>query len=219
MNLPPDTNTDVYSDKSTIPLRDRRPTLSPTSLNPKVFRRSRWPLLLLFVTGIVVGMIAGPLLLFMFSPDHPVQKPTPVSSSSSITVGISRSYLNQVVTKRMNAAGLPGNVSNVQVMLAPNNLVTISGDDQVGVIGLGVTKHFTITLQLSIVSCQLHATVIHADLAGIPVTGFVARFENQINQQLQLQQSSLPKGFVYCVTGVQTQSNQVVVVVSATPNT
>ncbi len=75
----------------------------------------------------------------------------------------------------------------------------------------------TITLQLSSVACQPHVTVIHADLNGIPVTGFVALFESQLNQQLQPQQSGLPTGFIYCMTGVQTQTNEVVLVYSTTP--
>ena len=62
--------------------------------------------------------------------------------------------------------------------------MTITADDPFSVLGIGVTKHFQLVVQLFIASCTVHIHVIHADLSGIPVTGFVQVFESNINQQL-----------------------------------
>jgi len=219
MNLPPWTNTDSNEDKRTIPLREGVPTvpLNPHPSRVTTGRRTRWPLPFVFVAGIGAGIVLVLLLLLVISPDRSGAGSTQTPSTSSITVGISRNYLDIVITKQLRTAGLPGTVSNIQVTLAQNNLVTISGDDQIGVLGLGVTRHFTITLQLSSATCQLHVKVIHADMNGIPVTGFVSLFESRLNQKLQSQQNSLPTGFTYCMIGVQTQTNEIVLMYSAIP--
>lgn len=219
MNLPPWTNTDSNEDKRTIPLREGVPTvpLTPSPSDMKPGRRTIWPLPFVFVAGIGAGIVLVLLLLLVISPDRSGAGSTQTPSTSSITVGISRNYLDIVITKQLRTAGLPGTVSNIQVTLAQNNLVTISGDDQIGVLGLGVTRHFTITLQLSSAACQLHIKVIHADMNGISVTGFAALFENKLNQQIQSQQSDFPAGFTYCLSSVQTTTDNVLLIYSATP--
>ncbi len=112
---------------------------------------------------------------------------------------------------------MPGTVKNVQVQLAQNGQINVFGDDVLDVVGIPVTKHFKLTLQPYISSCQLKVHVIHADLSGIPVTGFVANFENQINQQLVVNLSKLPGGFTYCATSVHTAVQNLVVTYSAHP--
>lgn len=84
-------------------------------------------------------------------------------------------------------------------------------------LGLTITRQFTITLQPFIQNCKPRIRVLHADMQGIPITGFVASFEDQINQQLQFKTSDLPPGFVYCATSVQTTNNTLEVGFSATP--
>jgi hypothetical protein len=219
VNLPPWTNTHSNEDEHTLSLHKEVPTvpLKSNRSGANAGRHTRWSLSLVFIAGIVAGIVLVLLLLLVISPDRSGKGSTQTPSNGSIMVGISRNYLALVITKQLKASGLPGTVSNVQVALAQNNLVTVSGDDQIGVLGLSVTRHFTITLQLSSVDCQIHATVTHADLNGIPVTGFVSLFESQLNQKLQSQQSGLPTGFTYCMTGVQAQTNEIVLTYSATP--
>jgi hypothetical protein len=85
--------------------------------------------------------------------------------------------------------------------------------------GFMVTNHVTVQLQPVIRACQLQVSITHADLANIPVTSFVSSFEDRINQQLSnnSKSSSLPQGFVYCVTNVHTEPSGVFVTYSATP--
>jgi primosomal replication protein N len=176
--------------------------------------RSRW---FLFPLGIVVGMVLFLSLLLVLSSSRSSGNAVQMPKSGVITAQISRDYLTLVIAKQLQMSGLPGETSHVQVTLGHNNLVTVSGDDRLSVLGIPVTKHFTITIQLSVVACQLHARVLHASIAGIPVTGFVATFESKINQQLQGQASDLPGGFVYCTTGVLVEGNDIMVMYSATP--
>ena len=217
MSLPPERNTYFNESKHTHSLRESIPNVPLNKNIARVSILQRIRQSGIFLAGIIVGVVLVLLFLLLFSFDRSTIHPTP--SSGSITAEISRSYLTLLVTKQLKLSGLPGTVSNVQVTLAQNNLMTISGDDQLGVLGLSLTKHFTLTLQMSVVTCQLHVKVIHADLDGIPVTGFAALFENQLNQKLQSQQSGFPSGFTYCLSGVQTTTNILTLFYTATPTT
>jgi hypothetical protein len=112
---------------------------------------------------------------------------------------------------------MPGNISNVAVDLALGDQMTINGDDGFSLLGIGVTKHFTIVVQPYVSNCVLQIHVVHADVSSIPVTGFVQSFESHINQQLQQKPSGLPKGFQYCTTGVRTTPAGMFVTYSAVP--
>lgn len=222
MDFPPKRNTGNQETTRSSHFLESEPT-APLKSNPAIVSTSRrtsrsQPLVL--VTGIVIGIVLALLLFFLFlvlSPDASMKNVSQNPSSGSITTEISRNYLTLFITKQLSTSGLPGSMHNVQVSLAPNNEVTVRGDNQVSVLGLSITKHITIALQLSVASCQPHATIIHADLAGIPLTGFAPLFEGVLNQQLQSQQSGLPAGFTYCVTGIQTSTDSVKLVFSATP--
>jgi len=106
------------------------------------------------------------------------------------------------------------NASHVQVTFERGDRMIINGDDQ---IALGFTGHFTIVVQPLIASCRLKIHVLQANLAGIPITGFVAMFEDQVNQQLQSKPATLPSGFVYCETSVRTDPQGLYLTVSAKP--
>jgi hypothetical protein len=106
------------------------------------------------------------------------------------------------------------NASNVQVTFERGDRMIINGDDQ---IAFGFTGHFTIVVQPLIASCRLKIHILQANLAGIPITGFVATFEDQVNQQLQSKPTTLPSGFVYCETGVRTDPQGLYLTVSAKP--
>jgi hypothetical protein len=138
---------------------------------------------------------------------------------ASIVVQFSPTYLSQIVTKEVSQASIPGSLKNIQVTMAHNAPITISGDDQMGFMGFEVTKHITIQLQPVIRACQLQVRITSAALSGIPVTFFVSSFEQRINQPLSnsINRSSLPQGFTYCVTNVRTETNGIFVTYSATP--
>ena len=218
MNVPPEANTHFNEDKHTISSQEGVPIVPLHNTIPirNTAHRSRWLSPFVFLSGFIAGIVVLVLLFLVFSADRSVTHVPGTSSSGSITIEISRAYLTSLIAKQLKSSGLPGSISNIQITMAQNNLVTVSGDDQVGIMGLGVTKHVTLTLQLSVVACQPHVTVIHADLDGLPVTGFVALFENELNQKLQSQQSGFPTGFIYCLSSVQTTTDNVILTYSAT---
>ncbi|GAC1378401.1 MAG: hypothetical protein NVS4B7_03280 [Ktedonobacteraceae bacterium] len=167
-----------------------------------------------FSIGLIFGIIGVMLYLLSISGNgHILATPLP-PQSKDILIQIGPIYINHLVEKDLREAGMDY-VSNVQVTLATGDQLTIDGDDQ---IFLGVTRHFTIVVQPTIENCQLNMHVLHADLAGITITGFVANFEGQIDQQLQNSLSSLPKGFTYCKTSVRTDSQGLYITYSAKPS-
>lgn len=167
--------------------------------------------------GILLGILGVLLYVFSISADQqPLSLPA-APQTSSIVVQVSSIYISQVVQRNIQSAGLPGKVQNIHVQLAHNQAIKVTGDNVVTVLGIDTVRHITILLQPYIQDCQLHVHVLHADLGGIPVTGFVATFEGKINQQLQVKVSNLPQGFQYCTVGVHTESNAVFIIYSATP--
>jgi hypothetical protein len=95
--------------------------------------------------------------------------------------------------------------------------ITISGDEQVNILGFIVTRRATVQLQPVVHACQVQVGITHADFSGIPMTSFVSPLEQQINQQLSNKGSSslLPQGFIYCATNVHTETNGIFVTYSA----
>jgi len=167
--------------------------------------------------GLVIGI--GGLVLYTSvsqSDRLPVTVP-PSSSQNAIHIQLSSAFITQLVKKNISSAGLPGKISNVQVVLTKGSPMTVTGDDQIDVLGIAITRRFTLTLQPLVQSCRPHVHVLHADMGGIPVTGFASSFEAQIDQQLQFNTNDLPRGFTYCATSVQTETNALSVNMSATP--
>ena len=95
--------------------------------------------------------------------------------------------------------------------------MTITGDDEFSVLGIDMTRNFTLVVQPYVTSCVLQMHVVHADVGSIPVTGFVPTFESKINQQLRAKPSGLPTGFTYCTVGVRIVTGGLFVSYSATP--
>jgi hypothetical protein len=194
----------------TRPLPGRRPTGRTVWLRTLLFAG-------IFLLGVVVGAVT---VLFYALPianeGQPISSST-LSSSDAIIVQVSATYIAQLVGSTIRSTGIPGTVSNVQVALIHKGPMTVTGDDELELMGVGVTKHFRLVLQPLARSCQLQVHVLHADLGGIPMTGFVAMFESQINEQLQIKPSSVPGGFKYCATNVRTEAHELIVTYSAEP--
>ena len=122
-------------------------------------------------------------------------------------------YITHLVDRGLRNSGML-NASHVLVTFERGDRMIITGDDQ---IAFGFSGHFTIVVQPLIASCGLKIHVLQANLAGIPVTGFVATFEDQVNQQLQSKPTTLPSGFVYCETSVRTDPQGLYLTISAKP--
>ena len=152
------------------------------------------------LSGIVLGAMAVLLGEVALAGDGQMLATAQPPSSSDIIVQVSVNYVSHLVDKELRASGML-NPSNVQVMMASGDQITVNGDDE---IIFGVTRPFSIVVQPLIRACQLQMQVIRASLAGIPVTGLVANFQGRINQELQAKPGGLPAGFVYCKTRVRT---------------
>ena len=170
-----------------------------------------------FLLGLIIGIGGLVIYLNASQSDRSLLTVPPSSNQNAIHIQLSSVFVTQLVKRNIGSAGLPGQISNVQVVLIRNAPMTITGDDQVNVLGIAITRRFTVTLQPLVQSCRPHVRVLHADTGGIPVTGFASSFEAQIDQQLQFNTNDLPQGFTYCATGVQTEKDALSVNVSATP--
>lgn len=172
---------------------------------------------IVFLLGFVLGIAALLFYALSISSNSIAVVTSPSPQTGSIVVQVSNTYISELIQKNVQSAGLPGKVQNVHVSLAHNSPIIVTGDDVFTLLGVPVTRQFTIELQPYVTLCQLHMHVLHADLGGIPVTGFVSTFEGQINQQLQVKVSNLPQGFVYCTSGVRTETQGMFIIYSATP--
>lgn len=193
---------------------------------PKQPKRLNGFAMLLMGLALLVGiaMGAGGVLLYFLSisGDRQVQQTPPVvatpgNNGGAIVVQASSTYITQLISKNITSSGLPGDVKNVQVKLVHNGPMTVTGDDQLSFLGVNLTRHFSLQVQPVVNACQLEVHVVHADLEGIPVTGFVSAFEGQINKQLHVDTSNFPNGFKYCLTDVHTEPQGIFATYSATP--
>ncbi len=170
--------------------------------------------LVTLLLGVAIGIAT--LFIYGLSGDGQVL-PVPGPGKTDISVVADKAFLTSLITRRLSESGLPGTVENVQLDLANGDQLTISGDDAFNVLGVDLTRHFTIVVQPYISNCSPQIHVVHADLSTIPVTGFAALFESNINQQLQEKPTSLPQGFQYCATSVSTQAAGMFLTYSAIP--
>ena len=176
---------------------------------PKTRRwlRSRTGRILLPLITLLIGLIVGIGSVFWYgwSGEGPIVI-VPNSNQGNFIVEVSKDLITPLVRANIVKAGLPGQVENVNVTLAQGNALTIQGDDVYSVPLVGsLSRHFTVDVQPYTDSCALKVRVTHADLNGIPITGFAQSFESNIDQQLAQKPSNLPSGFTYCAIGVRTE--------------
>jgi len=180
--------------------------------------RSRAGRIVVPLVALLVGVALGVVVLLLIGLSGQGQTvATPQAGQSDLVVEADRAFLTNLVIQNLRKSGMPGTIENVNVTLAQGDQFTINGDDTFSVLGIGLTKHFTVVVQPYIRTCMLQIHVVSANLSGIPVTGFVQSFESSINQQLQQKPTGLPGGFQYCTTSVRTQPDGMFVTYSATP--
>lgn len=215
------------ADDNTLPVSRTDKPDKPEQLAARFpSRRSsppRWRHLLVLIVTFFVGLLigAGGLLgLFLFSSSDrlPVGTQTgSATSESKLVVQASQAYVTKLVTENFATANLPGQIKNVQVQMENNAPITITGDEQVSFLGLGMSRPFTLKVQVYTEACRLRVHILHADLGGLPLTSFATQYETTINQQLESKMTGLPAGFIYCMTSVQTAPDALTVTVSARP--
>jgi hypothetical protein len=213
-----------FSDQTTTNLNSSA-TPPPASYTAQRTRkpRSTGCAILFFIVAFLVGVIvtlAGVfsyIVFFSSGNTHPATS-TSSSAAGAILVETKTAYMSQVVQKNMNASSIPGGqLSDAQVSFTHNGPMVITANIQFSILGISTTRQLTLALQPSIVSCQLHMSVVQADLQGFPITVFVQSFESQINSQMQMTATGLPPGFKYCVTNVHTEPDGLYLTYSATP--
>ena len=179
----------------------KRPSGAPTS-----YTKQRFVLpVLCFIGGMLVGMLGLFVAVLLGNADQsPVATP-PASQSAALVVQISSTYVNQIAQQKANTYGIPGTVKNVHVTFVHNGPVTITGDDEMSLLGLHVTKHFHMDVQVYASGCKPMIHVLRVNFSGIPITGFASSFEKSTNQQLQGSITGLPEGFIYCMTAIHTE--------------
>jgi hypothetical protein len=166
-----------------------------------------------FLLGIVVGALL--LLLYALSIGGGAQMlaAAPKPRTSAITLQVGPDYISHLFESGLRSSGL-GSVSNVSVILARGDQMTIRGEDQVL---LALSRPFTIVVQPYVSACRMQVRILHADISGIALTAFARTFEQRINQQLDTKPGDLPSGFVYCQTSVSTQPQALIMTYSAQP--
>jgi hypothetical protein len=194
----------------TIPRKPRFPRI-------RAWLRSRTGRTVIPAVTLLVGIVLGIFTFFLFSESGagPIIV-VPAPSKGDIIVEADRAFLTQLVTKNLKSSGLPGQIQSVEVNLTQGNQMTMSGEDMLSILGVGVTRHFTFVVQPYVSSCVLQIHIVHADFSNIPVTRFAQGFEIHIDKQLQKKPEGLPSGFRYCTIGVRTEPAGMFVTYSAT---
>lgn len=180
-------------------------------------RRSYGCIIVALLLGMIMGILSILLVYWLGGGDRPAVASSSSSGKDAVVVQLSKTFLTQLIQKKADFSNLPGTVSNVQVSQIQQNSLTITADDQVGILGVTTTKQFTLKVQPVVSNCVVRMHVLHADLQGVPLTNVAATFEDQINQQLTQTGTALPGGFTYCATQVRTEAQAVIISYSATP--
>lgn len=187
----------------------------------RAWLRTRNGRIALPIASLILGILFGISLILLYAGAISVRRSeitTPVPPlTADVVVQVGPTFLTRLVANNLSSAGMPGSIGKVRVSLIKGDQITIDGDDTFSMLGFGVTRHFTLVLQPYVSVCQLHVHVVEADLSGIPITGFVAAFEDQINAQLEVKPSGLPSGFTYCLSSVHTETGGLFMTYSATP--
>lgn len=158
--------------------------------------------LLVWLFGVAVGLSA--LLWYGLSAAGPLVL-VPQSSQGNVIIEANAAFVTQLVQQEIGSAGFPGEVKNVHVELEHDVELIITGDDVNTILGVPISRHFTVNMQPYVQSCVLQMRITHADLGGLPITTFVQSFESGLNAQLAQKPSGLPNGFTYCTVGVRTE--------------
>ncbi|MBX5448488.1 hypothetical protein [Thermogemmatispora sp.] len=186
-----------------------QPLRSPT---PAQGRVRRWLPLGTFLLGMLSGA-SGALalllvMLLMLGTDRPPLS-SPPAGQSDVVLQLSSTYLTALVTRSLPQVGLPGQASNVRVILQPGALVDVTGDETLTLLGVSVTRPFTLQLQPLASACHLQVHLLHADLGGLPLTWLALPLETRLNELLTRQPAptGLPSGFRYCTVAVHTTAD------------
>jgi hypothetical protein len=163
---------------------------------------SRPARLLWAVVGFTVGMVFTLLALILLAPAPP-QTVSPPPLSSGITVSIDDASLSQVITDGLTQADVPFHVSNIQARILPGEIVYISGDASVSILG---PQQLAVTGQLTVLDGRLSMHITRAAIGALALPApVVSAIEKSLNEQfVQLGGLLVLGGNRYVVTGIST---------------
>ena len=162
---------------------------------------------LTFLIGIAVGIVAVLLFILLISGNLP---PVPVAMSAAsptpghVIVHIDAATITPLVEQSLQAAEIPGNITNVQVQFAEGEQMTVTGNYENSIMHVQVSNPFTIELQPLVNECQVQVHILHADFARVPVTRLAALFEDKLNQKMQFISKTTAGNITYCLTAIHT---------------
>jgi hypothetical protein len=169
--------------------------------------------LVLYAVFLLVGIVLGVVGMLLFQlmiggTRSPIPNTLTAVTSGNVTVHADQSIIALLLQNSVQAIDLPanGSVSNVQIQFTNGNQMNITGDYQVSVLGVPVTKPFTLDAQLLVDNCQAQIHILQANFSNISVTGLVALFEDKINQKLAqlIPQNTLPGNIEFCLINIAT---------------
>ncbi len=162
---------------------------------------------LTFLIGIAVGIAAFLLFILLISGNRspmPVATPAASPTPGRVSVQVDAATITPLVEQSVQAAQIPGAITNVQVQFAEGAQMTVTGNYENSIMHVPVSNPFTIEFQPFVNQCQLRVRILHADFAGVSVTGLAALFEDKLNQKLQSIPNTVAGNINYCLTEVHT---------------
>src|SRR5438105_2281595 len=136
-------------------------TQTGTSPRQPVTSSSCLTLIVVFLVGCLAG--GGVLLLAEVATQGSLVATVPSSQPEAIVVQMSSTYISQLLEGKIKSSNLPGKIDNIQVKMAHNAPIAVTGNDSVNILGIDVTRSFTIDVQLVMSSCQVQAHLVRVD--------------------------------------------------------
>jgi hypothetical protein len=198
------------------------PPLTPKPPSSK--KRGRFGLIVLSLLFLLIGIIVGAgavLLFFLATPstNPPITAPPP--QPGNVSIQADATLIGPIAEKSLQEAGIPGTITNLQVQFDQGDQMTITGSYQYIVLGFPVTQNVSIVLQPYVGSCSLQMHILSANYGSIPITSFASIFENKMNSKLQqvMPSTVLNGSYAVCVSGVHTQTGNIILDITLTPTT
>lgn len=164
--------------------------------------------------GLVIGVLATLLGLFVLAPRP--RAASPVSSMSGGQLGISLDdiYLTQLLSDAMSGSTLPIQLSNIQAEILPGDQIKLSATTSGQ---FPISAPLVATAQLRLESGQPTIHFVSAQIGGLPLPAAITTaLEQPINRKLaQTMASLLPPGST--VTGLSTTEHHLLMTISNGP--
>jgi hypothetical protein len=152
--------------------------------------------------GFALGIIVTLLALILLAP-APAQKISAPSGSTGIVVTIDNASLSHVIADGLAQANVPFHTSNIQARIHPGNMVDITGDATLPVLG---TRRLEATGQLTVLDGHLSMHITRGSIGSLDLPApVISAIESALdNEFVQLGGMLILGGNRYVVRGVDT---------------